>query len=148
MKKFNPRKFFVFNGIVLVFLFFGIGCVTKAGRYDQTDLAENDCTIVLKGSLLGEPIIHITSFNGKLVDWKGDFGIIVGAFPGKNFRVEVPAGEHTLTGSIQIISIDNDSVYIDSGPKLTATFNFIAGHIYEADISDDSVLRFIEKNKS
>ena len=139
----NQRNLFVFNGIVVVFLFFAAGCVTNAGRYDQTGLAENDCTIVLRGSLLGEPIIRITSFNGEPVDWKGDFGIIIGALPGKDFRVQIPAGEHTLTGLLQSVSTDNDSPYIDNGHELTVTFTFIAGHIYEADISSDSVLRFI-----
>ena len=139
----KQRNLFVFNGIVVVFLFFAAGCATNAGRYDQTGLAENDCTIVLRGSLLGEPIIRITSFNGEPVDWKGDFGIIIGALPGKDFRVQIPAGEHTLTGLLQSVSTDNDSPYIDNGHELTVTFTFIVGHIYEADISSDSVLRFI-----
>ena len=139
----KQRNLFVFNGIVVVFLFFAAGCATNAGRYDQAGLAENDCTIVLRGSLLGEPIIRITSFNGEPVDWKGDFGIIIGALPGKDFRVQIPAGEHTLTGLLQSVSTDNDSPYIDNGHELTVTFTFIVGHIYEADISSDSVLRFI-----
>jgi hypothetical protein len=96
--------------------------------------------------LLGEPIIRITSFNGKTVDWKGDFGIPVGVWPGKIFRIQIPAGEHTLTGSTYAISIDDDSMLMVNGPELTTTFNFIAGYIYKVEISRDSVLQFIKKN--
>jgi hypothetical protein len=146
MKKFTKKNFFVFSGLVLTFLLFVGGCVTNVGRYDQTGPVENDCTLVLNGSLMGESIIRITSFNGKPVDWKGDFGIPLGIWPGKNFHVQIPAGEHTLTGSTHALLIDDDSIFIVNGPELTTTFNFSADHIYEVEISNDSILQFIKKN--
>jgi hypothetical protein len=146
MKKINQKPIFVFSGIILVFLLLIVSCVTDAGRYDRTSLAENDCTLILDGSLMGESIIRITSFGGKPVDWKGDFGIPIGVWPGKSFRVKIPAGEHILTGSTHAISINDDSMSIVNGPELTTTFNFIAGYIYKAEISGDAVLQFIERN--
>ncbi|GHV94141.1 hypothetical protein AGMMS50293_04610 [Spirochaetia bacterium] len=146
MKKFNQKNIVVFCGIMLVFLLFILGCVTEGGRYDRTSLAENDCTLVLDGSLMGESIIRITSFDGKPVDWKGDFGIPFGVMPGKSFRIKIPAGEHILTGSTQEISINDDSMSIVNGPELTTSFNFIAGYIYNAEIRGDSVLQFFETN--
>ena len=136
----------VCGGLLIgMFLFLFIGCVTNADRYNQTGSTENDCTLVLDGSLMGEPIIRITSFNGKSVDWKGDFGIPIGISPGKNFRVRIPAGEHTLTGSIQAILIDNDSMYIVNEQELRTTFYFVAGYTYRAEISKESGLQFIQR---
>ncbi|MDR0623343.1 MAG: hypothetical protein LBG10_02835 [Treponema sp.] len=143
MRKFTQKTSFVFCSIILAFSLPAAGCVTNVGPYDQTNLAENDCTLVLEGSLVGEPITRITSFNGKPVDWRGDFGIPLGIWAGKSFHVQIPAGEHTLTGSTHAFSANDDSMSIINGPELTTTFNFAAGHIYKAEITGDSILQFI-----
>jgi hypothetical protein len=130
--------------IVFVFLAMGslfAGCATNARRYNQASPVENDCTLVLNGSLTGlDPVPHIISFDGTPVNWHGGFGVIIGAIPGENFRIKIPAGEHILIGSLYSLTIDQEGEidYID-GPELTIAYNFTAGKTYKVEVSIDNI---------
>ena len=57
---------------------------------------------------------------------------------GKGFSIKIPAGEHTLTGR-------TESNTNNSGPVLTVTFDFTAGHNYRVEIKD--TMQFVDVTK-
>jgi hypothetical protein len=169
-------KKFVIVGFTLALGLLITGCATNAGRYDQNSPIENDCTLVLPGSPTGiGPIPHITSFDGIPVDWKGGFAVIIGIMPGKEFRIQIPAGKHTLIGSSHTIVAVQGETTVEKqnsanksatarrnrtvvnqtnvenvptdGPPLTTTYDFVAGHTYKVEVTEASVLQFVDITK-
>jgi hypothetical protein len=128
--------------LALVFGLMVVGCGTvNGGRYASDSPVENDCTLTMKGSsapnLPNTKIPHITSLDGTEVDWKGEFSGM-SFLNGKGFSIQIPAGEHTLSGR-------TESNTNNSGPVLTTSFNFVAGHTYKVEIKD--ALQFIDTTK-
>jgi hypothetical protein len=115
-------------GMLSIALVFGMvvtGCASKPVVYDSSIPVEQSCIIQL-----GLGIWKITKFDDVPVNWKGQ---------GNNFgrakSTQIPAGSHTLTGSLQVgtggsVTANSASwseLYADN---VSATYNFEAGHTY------------------
>jgi hypothetical protein len=134
----SKKRFFV--GTLAVVLVFGLvlaGCATNGGRYDTSAPVEQDAHLVIpRGGALSSNTIN--SFDGQQVNWydKSFFG----SMGGGKFTVDIPAGEHTLTGMKPGVGGTG------SGKPPTATYNFLAGHTYRVEIKgSDLVITDITK---
>jgi hypothetical protein len=99
------------------------GCATTfkhvdLGVYDASVPREKQCELRINGA------IAITEFDGKKVKWYR--GIRAA---NKAFHVEIPAGDHTITGFVHM--------YQWVG-KQTQRLDFKAGHLYMINPTNDA----------
>ncbi|MDR2796295.1 MAG: hypothetical protein LBB47_06270 [Spirochaetaceae bacterium] len=114
--------------MALAFMLVVAGCATNGGRYDTSAPVEQDAHIVVHRG--GVSANTVNSFDGQQVNWydKSFFGQL-----GGKFKVDIPAGEHTLTGM-------KIGLGASSAKPPTATHDFLAGHTYRVEIKGSELV--------
>jgi hypothetical protein len=97
------------------------GCATNAGRFDSTTPPEEDCTLLIGKSYA----TLVTRFDNQTVSWLGQkvYGFLDGSFV-----IQVPAGEHMITGG------EPDPASGNLRYETSTKFTFVAGKTYDVSV--------------